>query len=219
MCGRFGCVECDIRKISERFNVTQPDLEVRPRYNIAPTQNVYAILNVSPNNLTLARWGLIPHWAENPLMGNRMINARSETLTIKPSYKGLVKTKRCLIIADSFYEWKKERVRKRPFRITLKDDSLFAFAGLWDVWEEDGQKLLTCTIITTAANALIATIHDRMPAILRREDEEKWLKERQYSEALSVLKPFDANAMKAYEISPLVNSPDHDSPEVIRPFV
>jgi len=123
-------------------------------------------LNTRPDELALVRWGLVPNWAGEINSGYSMINARVETLLEKPAYKGLVERKRCLIIADSFYEWKKNGKSREPYRIMLKDEDLFAFAGLWDCWEKDGNELYSCTIITTAANDLVRDIHDRMPVIL-----------------------------------------------------
>ncbi len=219
MCGRFGLSISEVKVLKARFNVSKLTTALRPRYNVAPTQDIASILNEAPDTLTTARWGLVPHWAKDPAIGNRMINARAETLVEKPAFRGLIKSRRCLILADGFYEWKQEQKSgKRPFRITLKDNAPFAFAGLWDVWRQEEKPLVSCTIITTQANSLVSQIHDRMPVILRREDEEKWLKEPNLPLVLELLRPYDAEDMAAYEISKLINSPSNDTPEVTNPL-
>ncbi len=167
----------------------------------------------------MARWGLVPFWAKDPSIGYKMINARSETVAQKPAFKQSFARRRCLIPADSFYEWMKDGPRKRPFNIGMKDDSVFAFAGLWDSWEPpDGPPVESCTILTTAANSLVSALHDRMPVILPPEHCEAWLNA-PASEASSLLLPFDPAPMKRYEVSLLVNNPKNDSPECIAPLV
>ena len=169
MCGRFTFI--DIEDIRERFK-TEP-INLKPNYNVAPTQNVPVILN---HQLSMFRWGLIPSWAKDPSIGHKMINARAETVDEKPSFKHSLQRKRCLIVADGFYEWKKEGATKRPHRITLKNKELFGFAGLWDTWKSPlGEIINSCTIITTTHNELMAEIHDRMPVILSRDSERVWL--------------------------------------------
>src|SRR5438876_8226876 len=178
MCGRF-TLKADIETIAKVFHV-KPALavaEITPRYNIAPTQEVVSILSNGASHLEALRWGLIPSWAKDEAIGSKMINARAETLAEKPSFKRLLHAKRCLVVADGFYEWRQEgRGPKTPMYITLKDGELFAFAGLWDAWKNtDGQVIRTCTIITTEPNELMASIHTRMPAILPRDAREIWL--------------------------------------------
>ncbi|HZU02168.1 MAG TPA: SOS response-associated peptidase, partial [Ktedonobacteraceae bacterium] len=172
MCGRY-TLKHDIQAIAQEFHVA-PSLQTVPRYNIAPTQEVISVLQNGEAHLELLRWGLIPSWAKEESIGSKMINARAETLAEKPSFKRLLHSKRCLVVADGFYEWKQEgRGPKTPMYITLKDDELFAFAGLWDAWKDaDGQVIRTCTIITTEPNELMASIHTRMPAILSRDARE-----------------------------------------------
>jgi putative SOS response-associated peptidase YedK len=216
MCGRYTLI-VDLKKVAEIFGVA-PTLETTPRYNIAPTQEVVTIVSNGAAHLDQMRWGLIPSWAKDESIGSRMINARAETLTEKPSFKGLLRSKRCLVIADGFYEWKQERGSKTPMYITLKNDEPFAFAGLWDVWKNpDGEPIRTCTIITTPPNDLVASIHDRMPAILTPDAREIWLDPSVRDEhALAHwLAPYPVEAMKARAISKLVNNPKVDSPELL----
>jgi len=216
MCGRYSQTEIETKKLKERFKLKKvPKLEAQ--YNIAPSQPVLAILNTQPDELTLVRWGLVPSWAKDINTPYSMINARAETLLEKPSYKGLVRHKRCLIPADSFYEWKKVGKGKEPYRIMLKDEGLFAFAGLWDCWEKDGNELYSCTIITTSANDLVKDIHDRMPVILPKGREEDWLSSPDIGGAIALLQPIDSNCLKAYRVSTAVNSPVNNSAEVVLP--
>jgi putative SOS response-associated peptidase YedK len=165
-------------------------------------------------------WGLIPSWAKDPTIGNRMINARAESLTEKPAFKHLVGSRRCIIPADRFYEWRKEGKRKVPMWVYLKSREPFGLAGLWDVWRRpDGGKVESFTIITTEPNDLIEPIHNRMPVILRREDEEQWLDASRttFAKARSLLKPLTAELMNAHDVSPIVNSAKYDGPECIQP--
>ena len=216
MCGRF-TLTINIKTVAEKFGV-EPTLEAAPRYNVAPTQNVVSILRNGSAHLAELRWGLIPSWAKDESVGSRMINARAESLTEKPSFKGLLRSKRCLIIADGFYEWKQENGFKTPMYITMKDHEPFAFAGLWDSWKSpDGQQLRTCTIITTEPNEVVAPIHDRMPAILLPEALDAWLDTSVKDEHLLThwLAPYPSDEMTARAVSRLVNDPKHDSPELL----
>ena len=216
MCGRFA-LTVDIEKIAKTFGV-EPTLNTVRRYNIAPTQNVVSIMRNGEMHLAELRWGLIPSWAKDESIGSRMINARAESLTEKPSFKGLLRSKRCLIIADGFYEWRQENGYKTPMYITMKDSEPFAFAGLWDNWKSpDGQQLRTCTIITTEPNEVVASIHNRMPAILLPEAREAWLDPTIKDEHLLAhwLAPYPSDAMTARAVSRLVNDPKHDSPDIL----
>ena len=220
MCGRF-TLTADQDSFEDRFSLTGFDLGWVPSFNIAPTQEVLTVTNDgSENRPELMRWGLVPSWTKDPKIGNRMINARSETLTEKPSFRTAFKRRRCLIPADGFYEWKREGKAKKPMLITANPGGLFAFAGLWETWKQpDGSWLLTCAIITTSANEFMTSIHDRMPVILPRESEASWLDpEEQDTTMLSeLLLPYDSDRMEAYEVSTLVNSPRNNFPEVIEP--
>jgi putative SOS response-associated peptidase YedK len=216
MCGRYTLIT-DIKKIAETFHV-EPTLATMPRYNIAPTQDVVAILKNGTAHLSTLRWGLIPAWAKDESIGSRMINARAETLAEKPSFKSLLRGKRCVIVADGFYEWKTEGKGKIPMYITLQDDQPFAFAGLWDLWKApDGRQIQSCTIITTEPNELMASIHNRMPAILRPGAYEDWLNPQLRDEQVLThwLQPYPAELMKARPVSKLVNNPKNDSAEIL----
>lgn len=213
MCGRFTLI--DIDDIRERFK-TEP-IDLKPNYNVAPTQNIPVILN---HQLSMFRWGLIPFWAKNPSIGHKMINARAETVDEKPSFKHSLQRKRCLILADGFYEWKKEGSSKRPYRITLKNKELFGFAGLWDTWKSPaGDIVKSCTIITTRPNELMEGIHDRMPVILSRNAERVWLDQSIVDSVSlkSLLVPYPAELMVAYEVSEFVNSVKNNGPECLDP--
>ena len=220
MCGRF-TLTADQDSFEDRFSLTRFDLGWVPSFNIAPTQEVLTVTNDgSENRPQLMRWGLVPSWAKDPKIGNRMINARSETLAEKPSFRTAFKRRRCLIPADGFYEWKREGKAKKPMLITANPGGLFAFAGLWETWKQpDDSWLLTCAIITTSANEFMKSIHDRMPVILPRESEASWLDPEEQDTAMlsELLLPYDSDRMEAYEVSTLVNSPRNNFPEVIEP--
>ena len=222
MCGRF-TLTADQDSFEDRFSFTGFDLGWVPSYNIAPTQEVLTVTNNgTENRAELMRWGLVPSWAKDPKIGNRMINARAETLAEKPSFRTAFRRRRCLIVADGFYEWKREGKKKMPMLITAGSDRLFAFAGLWETWKQpDDSWLLTCAIITTSANEFMTSIHDRMPVILPRESEALWLDPDEQDSAMlsELLLPYDSNQMEAYEVSTLVNSPRNNSPELIAPVV
>ena len=216
MCGRYTLIT-DINRVAESFGV-EPSLAEQPRYNIAPTQNVVAILKNGTAHLSTLRWGLIPAWAKDEAIGSRMINARAETLAEKPSFKSLLRGKRCMVVADGFYEWRAEGKSKTPMYITLQDNQPFAFAGLWDLWKSpDGQQIQSCTIITTEPNELMASIHTRMPAILRPGAYEDWLNPQLRDEHVLThwLTPYPAELMKARPVSKLVNNPRNETAEIL----
>ena len=214
MCGRFTFSEFE--GIEERFQIEPQNL--KPNYNVAPSQDVPVILNNGSNQLALLMWGLIPFWAKDPSIGNKLINARAETIDEKPSFKHSLQRKRCLVVADGFYEWKKEGSTKRPHRITLKSNELFGFAGLWDTWKSPtGDIINSCSIITTTPNDLMAPIHNRMPVILSRDSELVWLDQNIVDSHIlkNLLVPYPADLMIAYEVSTLVNSPKNNVPECL----
>lgn len=216
MCGRY-TLTASIQTIAETFGVPA-SLETEARYNVAPTQQVVTIMRNGANHLAMLQWGLIPSWAKDESIGAKMINARAETLAEKPSFKRLLRSRRCLIVADGFYEWKKEYGGKTPMYITMKGGQPFAFAGLWDSWKDrDGQQLRTCTIVTTMPNDLVSTIHDRMPAILLPSARDMWLDtDIQDDQALlPLLAPYPADLMTARQVSRMVNSPRVEGPELI----
>ncbi|CAJ1001055.1 SOS response-associated peptidase [Brevibacillus aydinogluensis] len=219
MCGRFTLVT-DPEKLMSRFQLQEIPLDLKPRYNIAPGQTIPAILaDGGRRRIGQLRWGLVPSWAQDEKIGYKMINARAETLQEKPAFRRLFERKRCMIPADGFYEWKQMDRGKQPVRITMRDGEPFAFAGLFDTWTApDGQKLHTCTIITTRPNEVVADIHDRMPVILRQEDEDLWLDRESFDPELlrSLLAPYDAGQMRAYPVPTIVGSPKNDCPECIK---
>ena len=220
MCGRFTLFAPYFEMI-ERFDieVAFQENDYIPSYNIAPSQQVVAIINDGrKNRLGHLRWGLIPPWAKDEKIGYKMINARAETVSEKPSFRNSFKKKRCLIPADSFYEWQKVGDGKVPLRIKLKSDEVFAIAGLWDSWvSTDGSIIHSCTAITTVPNELVKPIHNRMPVILKRENEAAWLDPKNEDIELlkSLLMPFDEKQMEAYIVSSAVNSPKNNEKSLI----
>lgn len=218
MCGRY-TLRTPVETLVERFEIDEHPASISPSYNVAPTRQVAAVrAEDGRRKLEGLRWGLIPPWADDPEIGNRMINARSETVAEKPSYRRAFKERRCLILADGFYEWQKTADGKQPFYIRMEDRSPFAFAGLWESWS-NGEEIRSCTILTTEPNELVAPIHNRMPVILHREDYEMWLdpdfEERE--PLTSLLKPYPEEAMEAYPVGRRVNNPANDEPGCIEP--
>jgi len=221
MCGRF-TLTIDPYHLQQAFPWAVVPNELRPRYNIAPSQPVAVITNLGDNVLSMYKWGLIPSWSKDPAIGDRMINARSESLAEKPSFRNAYRRRRCLILADGFYEWKQNpgMKSKQPVYIRLKNGFPFAFAGLWELWSSpDGSEIRSCTIITTQPNSLLEPIHNRMPVILSHEAYPLWLatEDRQAGQLNELLVPYPADEMIAYPVSKLVNSPQYDSPELIKP--
>jgi putative SOS response-associated peptidase YedK len=215
MCGRFVFTDpSKIKRLLPEADIEQIRIGFAPSYNITPSQNIPAILNDGSNKVRLIRWGLVPSWAKDLSIGYKMINARAESLTEKPAFKRLIKTRRCLILAEGFYEWEKLGKGKQPYFIRMKDKQAFAFAGMWDVWEKSGDMLISGTIITTDANDLVNGIHDRMPVILSRDSYESWL-DPEGNEIMNLLKPYPDDEMEAYPVSRLVNSPANNSPDNI----
>lgn len=218
MCGRYRLTAKE-RWLSKYFNIPPEDIEWAARWNIAPTDEVATIRQDrhGPKRIfAKMRWGLIPYWAKDKSFGAKAINAASETAAEKPAFRESMKKRRCLIPADGFYEWKKLGSKKQPYNIGMKDDGLFAFAGLWDRWKDPEDKLIeSCAILTTDANPLLKDIHDRMPVILSPEDYDAWLDPGDVDPAhvADLLKPFDARQMRAYPVSSTVNSVKNDGPE------
>ncbi|KAA3629268.1 MAG: SOS response-associated peptidase [Proteobacteria bacterium] len=218
MCGRFNLIT-DAQGLVEFFNVLYCP-ELTPRYNIAPTQEVPAVVLIEgARQVVMLRWGLIPSWARDPGIGNRMINARAETAATKPSFRAAFRRRRCLIPASGFYEWQTRSDGKQPYHIHPAGGGLMAFAGLWEHWEAQGQVLRSCTILTTAANVTIAPVHDRMPVILDRADHAAWLAADASPEVLqALLRPCAENWLVADAVSRHVNSPANDDPACIQPL-
>ena len=218
MCGRFALAF--VKGFFTRFEMIEQQARIEPRFNIAPSQIVPIIVSDSPNHVAMMRWGFVPFWAKDPKIGNKLINARAEGITKKPAFRASVKRRRCLVPATGFYEWKKTNGGKTPHYVRMRDDSSFAFAGLYDLWHDPaGSALLSFTIITTTSNAMMKKMHNRMPVILRQGDEGVWLgKEPLSEESLTrILQPFPARPMIAYPVSRAVNNPSNESEDLIAP--
>jgi putative SOS response-associated peptidase YedK len=222
MCGRFTIAF--VIGLCERFKVKNCSIQLMPRYNIAPSQDVPVVTRAqncgSENEIRMMMWGLVPSWSKDPAHSPKPINARGDTLDQKPMFRDLLKSQRCLVPATGFYEWKKESRGKKPYYVRMKDNSIFSFAGLYDQYRaSDGQQVATFTIITTEPNEVVSPLHDRMPAILKREDEEIWLQSciLYRDQVVEILQPYPASQMIAYPVSKAVNTPDNDRAELIRP--
>ena len=226
MCGRF-TQRMTWRELHELMNLIGTPLHLRPRYNVAPSQDV-AVVRAADDGRTLAmlRWGLIPSWAREPNIGYKLINARAETAADKPSFRSAYRHRRCLIPADGFYEWKREGKTRQPWLFGLRDGEPFTFAGLWERWtvpadtaltgslaeRSPGDAVETCTILTTAANETVASVHGRMPVILPCEAHGPWLAGKDVP-----LAPYPADGMTAHPVSTFVNRPANDDPRCVEP--
>jgi putative SOS response-associated peptidase YedK len=221
MCGRYTLKATNEQILSEFKALRIQSNELRERFNIAPSQIIPVVRqNEQERELSDLKWGLVPSWAKDVSIGNRMINARGESLTEKPSFRNAFRSRRCLIPASGFYEWKREADKgKQPFYFYLKDKTVFGFAGLWEEWTdtETGELLESCTIITTEANEVLAPVHDRMPVILKSENYEEWLdpKNADTDDLQRLLKPYPEEEMLSHAVNRQVNSPSFDSPELI----
>ncbi|MFC1680090.1 SOS response-associated peptidase [Elusimicrobiota bacterium] len=217
MCGRY-TQTASLETLQRRFGFRVEGASLSSRYNIAPGQTAPVLLQ--DRTMAQLRWGLVPSWAKDRAIGARMINARSETAADKPAFRTSFDSRRCLVLADGFYEWRKARgAPKVPWRFARKDREPFAFAGLWDSWQDpDGQDLWTFTILTTEANPLVRRVHPRMPVILRRDDEGGWLDDASEIDRLQdLLAPHPVEELEGYEVSTRVNSPQHDDAQCIAP--
>ena len=218
MCGRYSLI-ADLAELAGRFEFDGDWEAFERKYNIAPTQEVLTVVGDEKRRGGFMRWGLIPSWAKDKSIGSRMINARAETVAEKPSFRSALRRRRCLVLADGFYEWQRVGKNKRPMRIVMRSGEPFAFAGLWETWRDPkGTVIPSCTIITTTPNGLLKPIHNRMPVILPRDIEEFWLDDSVDDPAAltSVLTPYPDDAMEAYEVSSLVNSVASGGAEVIK---
>jgi putative SOS response-associated peptidase YedK len=217
MCGRYTVIT-PAPALAKRFGAQEVG-EPAPTYNAAPSQALPIVTNAAPGQIQLVRWGLVPAWSRDPAGGPKPINARAETLAEKPSFRQLLARRRCLVLADSFYEWQATERGKIPHRILLKSEDPFAFAGLWDEWvdKESGEVHPTFTIITTEPNELMAKLHNRMPVILPSPDAERaWLADDlSAAQHQQLLVPYDTNLMREYAITTRVNSPAHNDAEVL----
>lgn len=220
MCGRF-TMTLDLEEIKRFFRIAEASQDYPPSYNTAPGREIPVILTEDVRRLALSRWGLVPSWAKDQSIGNKLINARAETLLEKPSFRKAFKYRRCIIPADSFFEWDKKGKVKQPYRILRQDNQPLALAGLWEIWTSPSGNLLhSCTIITVPANSLLEPIHDRMPAILSQEETDLWLDPLLQNplDLISLLKPYPDGELHMYPVSNLVNSPQNNTPQVIAPL-
>lgn len=218
MCGRFVRYS-SIYDLANEFSVEEHPPDLPPSYNIAPSHDVLIITNQGGKRFASCRWGFIPSWSKDPKAGYKMINARAETVADKPSFREALMSKRILVAADGFYEWQKKGDAKDPFFIGLKSGRPFGFAGLLSMWvSKEGKQVCTCTVITTEANSLLKPVHDRMPVIIRKEDEDIWLDPSLHDKVrlASLMRPYDPEAMDCFKVSALVNSAYNNSPECIK---
>lgn len=220
MCGRF-TLSLEPNQLQAELGITDVPLDFQSRFNIAPSQLLAVVTDGQKRTIEKMKWGLVPSWAKDVSIGNRMINARSETLVEKPSFRNAFQRRRCLILADGFYEWMRKsenRATSIPYYFQIQDAKPFAFAGLWEIWKSPlNEPLLSCTIITTQANQLVATIHERMPVILDKEACWSWLEPHSTQELLEMLVPYPAERMSTHPVSRAVNDPAHDTRDCILP--
>jgi len=220
MCGRYSLICID--DLGNRFRVFDPMMGARSKFNVSPASEMPVIVRKEKDEIALMRWGLVPHWVKDIRTAERLINARAESLAEKPMFRPLLLSGRCLVPASGFYEWKKEGKHKAPFYFHLPESPLFAFAGLYDTWKgPEGKFLLTYTIITCEPNALLAEVHNRMPVILNRANEERWLSRDPpvHQDLPSILAPYPASAMAMVPVSDLVNNPAVDDERLVEPLV
>ena len=219
MCGRFARYVSD-PEIAGEFDVDRFHMDIKPGYNIAPGQDIAIVINEGQNRIVQCRWGFIPSWAKDPSHGKKMINARAESVAVKASFKSSFKKRRCLVIANGFYEWRKEGRARTPVYVHLKSRKTFGFAGLYNTCSSpEGGQICSVTIITTGANSLLQPIHDRMPDIIPKDKEPVWLDPSVQDEEvlLPLLNPYPSEDMEFSEVSAIVNSPGNDSPDCIKP--
>lgn len=216
MCGRY-TLKTPLDALVKQLDLTGQPPSLSPNYNVAPTQNVAAVM--SGRRLETLRWGLIPSWAKDEGIGARLINARTETINEKPAFRSAFRRRRCLIPADGFYEWRRVNGGKQPYYITLRGGEPFVFAGIWESWSRAEEDVLSCAIITTKANPLVAEIHARMPVIIPAAAYDDWLDpEADAHEALALLEPYPADAMDAYPVSTHVNRPANNDERCVQPL-
>lgn len=218
MCGRFE-IHSAIKLIAEIFGISEWEIEYSPSYNIAPSQDILLVVNDGKRRLVKSRWGFVPSWSKELSAGYKMINARAESVADKPSFREAFQNRRCLVVADGFYEWKKEGTTKRPFYIRLKSGKPIGFAGLYSVWKSpEGEQICTSTIITTNANEIVLPLHDRMPVIASPDEYGLWLDPNIHDKAIlqKILKSYPSEELDVYEVTPKVNSPKNNAPENIQ---
>ena len=219
MCGRY-TISTDAAALEARFQAQGAVSMISPSYNAAPSQGLPTILSTNPHAITVSAWGFLPEWADGRQDVKPLINARSETASTKPFFRQAFRTKRCLVLADGFYEWKRTGQGKVPYRIALHTEEPFAFAGIWStVHDAQGRPVTTFAILTTDANPLVAEVHNRMPVILHPQEEAGWLNpEISPEQAQAFLKPFPADLLSVYEVSPKVNAPANNTPDLLQRY-
>ena len=218
MCGRFE-IHSTLEIIARVFGIDSITFDYQPSYNIAPSQDILLVVNDGERRLMQSRWGFVPSWSKELTAGYKMINARAESVAEKPSFREAFLHQRCLVVADGFYEWKKEGTKKRPFYIRLKSGKPIGFAGLYNVWKSpEGERICTSTIITTDANEIVQPLHDRMPVIASPDAYDLWLDPDVHDKSLlqNILKPYPSAELDVYEVTPKVNSPKNNAPENIQ---
>ncbi len=224
MCGRF-TLKSTPQQLAETFDLAELPADLGPRYNIAPSLEILAVPNEPVRKAELFRWGLVPRWAADPSIGNRLINARIESVTQKPAFREAARLRRCLVLADGFYEWRTSSQGKTPFHFHLPSEKPFGLAGLWETWTPRGTppgqaaQLHTCCLLTTAAQGVVAPVHDRMPILVAPEHIARWLDPRPLApeELLEVLDASAALALQATQVSRYVNVATHEGPQCIEP--
>lgn len=217
MCGRFS-FSTTKEKVQEQLGDIDTGVNLRESFNIAPTQHAYVITNEAPARLQYITWGLIPHWSNDGANAGKLINARSEGIAAKPSFRLPIRKRRCLVLADSFYEWRTEADRRVPMRIFMKNGDLLVMGGIWDVWYHGDYAVKSFSIITTEPNTDMALVHNRMPLILHTaEQQEQWLAEPDLDTVLAMMQPLPDGLLGMYQVSELVNSVKSNGPELHRP--
>jgi putative SOS response-associated peptidase YedK len=218
MCGRYS-FSTSKEKLREQFGSVETGQNLEINFNVAPTQRGYVITDDSPGTLRQFTWGLVPFWAKDRKIGSRLINARSETIADKPSFRNAVRKRRCWVLADSFYEWKRTDGKKQPFRIFRTNGELLVMAGIWETWKGEEEPLHTYTIITTSPNEEMAPVHDRMPVIFTDLDQQRiWLETPELDEALELLQPAPNGSLEMYAVSTKVNNVRNNGPELHEPL-
>jgi len=220
MCGRY-TITISVDGAREDLGIVEMPEDYHPRYNVAPTQPVVVVTDPVLRKAEWMHWGLIPSWAKDPAIANRLINARSETIADKPAFKNAFARRRCLILADGFYEWKKgggPKGASQPYYFKRSDSKPFAFAGLWEFWRsQQGDDVRSCTIITCEANTVVKPVHERMPVMLSDHDMWDWLSSDKPADRLALLRPYSTDVMMAYPVSSLVNRPGLETPDLVIP--
>lgn len=218
MCGRYS-FSTSREKLQQQFPQVEAAEKLHTNYNVAPTQRSYVITDDQPQELQQFVWGLIPFWARDRKIGSRLINARSESIAEKPSFRAAVRKRRCWVLADSFYEWKTVNGNKEPYRIYHKSENLLVFAGIWEVWRKEADPVYSYSIITTTPNAEMARVHDRMPVVLAdRDQQEAWLQTEHLDKALDLLHSPPDGTLTMYPISKQVNKVSNNGPQLHEPL-